>query len=57
MTPSQQCKAAGLKSLDELSEITAVSRFTLRNWHHEKPQLFRAVLVGAVAIRASQALA
>ena len=48
MTPSQQCKAAGLKSLAELVKISEVSEQTLINWHHDKPKLFKLVLAGAV---------
>ena len=52
MTPSEQCKAAGLKSLAELSEITGQSVRTLSNWHKDKPVLFRIVLIGAVVTKA-----
>ena len=48
MTPSQQCKAAGLKSLTELSTISKVSPQTLINWHRDKPTLFALVIAGAV---------
>ena len=48
MTPSQQCKAAGLKSLAELVKISDVSEQTLINWHRDKPKLFKLVLAGAV---------
>ncbi len=48
MTPSQQCKAAGLKSLAELVKISEVSEQTLINWHRDKPKLFKLVLAGAV---------
>ena len=47
MTPSQQAKAAGLKSLLQVSELTGVSIQTLSNWAKNKPKLFRVVLVGA----------
>jgi hypothetical protein len=47
MTPSQQCKAAGLKSLAELVKISEVSEQTLINWHRDKPKLFKLVLAGA----------
>ena len=57
MTPSEQCKAAGLKSLAELSEITGQSVRTLSNWHKDKPVLFRIVLIGAVVERAERAMA
>ena len=53
MTPSEQCKAAGLKSLAELSNISAVSVQTLINWHKDKPALFATVLTGAVVIKAA----
>jgi hypothetical protein len=46
MTPSQQAKAAGLKNLTQVSEITGVSLNTLTNWHRDKPDLFRIVLIG-----------
>ena len=49
MTPSQQAKAAGLKSLLEVSEITGASIQTLSNWAKNKPQLFEVVLAGCVA--------
>ena len=47
MKTSDKCKAAGLKSLAKLSEITGQSTQTLRNWHKFKPELFEIVLRGA----------
>lgn len=47
MTPSQQAKAAGLKSLAELSRVSGVSEQTLINWHRDKPVLFNLVCLGA----------
>ena len=52
MTPSEQCKAAGLKSLAELAKISSASTRTLINWHKDKPALFATVLAGAVVIEA-----
>lgn len=52
MTPSEQCKAAGLKSLAELVRISGVSEQTLINWHKNKPKLFAVVVAGAVSIKA-----
>jgi len=49
MTPSQQAKAAGLKSLSQVSQITGVSLQTLTNWHRNKQHLFRIVIRGCVA--------
>lgn len=46
MTPSQQCKEAGLKSLDQVSKLTGVSVQTLINWHKSKPDLFDVVVLG-----------
>lgn len=48
MKPSDRCKAAGLRSLKELSEITGKTVQTLINWNREKPELFELVLIGAV---------
>ena len=53
MTPSEQCKAAGLKSLAELAKISGVSVQTLINWHRDKPALFATVVAGAVVIKAA----
>ena len=48
-TASQYCKANGLKSLQQLSEVTNVSVQTLSNWwkSEEKNQLFKVVVTGA----------
>ena len=49
MTPAQQAKSVGLKSLTQVSQITGVSLNTLTNWHRDKPELFRIVLLGCTA--------
>lgn len=54
MTPSQQAKAAGLKSLSQVRDMLGtnknghpmVSLQTLNNWAKNKPLLFQAVLDG-----------
>ena len=54
MTPSQQAKSVGLKSLTQVSDHfgdkpsgqPVVSLNTLDNWHKHKPKLFYAVLIG-----------
>ena len=46
MTPAQQAKSIGLNSLTQVSQITGVSLNTLTNWHRDKPELFRIVLIG-----------
>lgn len=46
MTPSQQAKEAGLHGLHQVSRITGVSAQTLNNWHRNKPELFKAVIIG-----------
>ena len=51
MKPSEKCKAAGLKSLAELCEITKQSKETLINWNRNKPELFKAVLTGAAVMK------
>lgn len=49
MTAAVRVKAAGLKNLAQVSEMTGVSRETLRNWFNDKPKLFEIVLKGCVA--------
>ncbi len=51
MTPAELCKAAGLKSLAELAEITGAHEQTIRRWPNTKPQLWAAVLRGAAEIK------
>ena len=48
MTPSQQAKAAGLASLSQVTEISGVSVSTLKDWHKNKPELFKTVIAGCV---------
>jgi hypothetical protein len=50
MTPSQQAKDAGLKSLTQVMDKTGVSLQTLTNWHRDKPKLFAVVVAGCVAV-------
>lgn len=50
MTPSQQAKEAGLKGLSQVSALTGVSLQTLDNWNKSKPDLFKVVLAGCVAL-------
>ena len=49
MTPSQQAKAEGLKSLSQASKMTDQSLQTLSNWAKNKPELFKIVLLGCKA--------
>lgn len=51
ITPSQQCKQAGLKSLAEVSRLTNVCQPTLYNWFKNKPELFNVVIAGCVALK------
>lgn len=54
MTPSQQAKSTGLKSLSQVRDTLGanknghpmVSLQTLANWHKNKPELFEVVLIG-----------
>jgi len=55
MTPSQQAKDMGLKSLNQVSEITGVCLNTLINWHRDKPSLFKTVLQGCKTIARDEA--
>ena len=54
-TPSGAAKNAGLKSLNEVSQISGVSLQTLSNWHKNKPALFEVVIAGCVVKRATGA--
>lgn len=54
MKPSQQCKAVGLKGLDELSQLAGVSAHTLINWFKDNRRLFNLVLYGAVSVLADE---
>lgn len=47
MTPSEQCKAAGLRSLADLARMVHKPPQTLRNWHRDSPELFAIVVAGA----------
>jgi len=54
MTPAQQAKAAGLKSLTQIVEFHGLkengqpllSLNTLTNWHRDKPELFKTTIIG-----------
>lgn len=54
MKPSQQAKAAGLKSLAEVTRMTGVSKDTLNNWSKHKPELFSIVIKGCAAEKAEK---
>lgn len=47
MKPSEKCKAAGLKSLAELSEIANKSVQTLNNTSKQNPVFFDVIVLGA----------
>lgn len=49
MTPSEQCKAAGMSSLAELVRLSQLPKQTLIDWHKTKPRLFELVLKGVIA--------
>jgi hypothetical protein len=48
MLANEKAKKAGLHSLNEMSEITGVSRHTLNNWNKATPLKFDIFLLGAV---------
>lgn len=50
MTASQQAKSVGLKSLAQVAEMTGQSPQTLNNWHKNKHELFKVVLMGCVVL-------
>lgn len=47
MKTSEKAKAAGLKNLNELSQMTGKPTQTLNNWDKNEPELFDIVLKGA----------
>lgn len=47
-TVSETVRAAGLKSVNQLSEMTKVSPFTLRQWFKNRPEVFELMLNGAL---------
>jgi len=50
MTASQQAKAGGFRSLRQVAELANVKERTLYNWFNDKPELFKVVLLGCVAL-------
>lgn len=48
MTPSQQCKTAGLASLSELVRLIKVARSTLIDWHKDSPDKFSMAIDAAL---------
>jgi len=54
MSASDNAKKAGLKSLATVMEMTGQSRQTLQNWHKDKPDLFRVVIAGCVALNQAE---
>lgn len=51
LSPSKQCKAAGLASFAEAVRISAVPYQTLMDWHEDKPKQFECMIAGAAAIK------
>ena len=46
MTPAQECKSYGLKSLTQASELTGWTTKALGDWHKSNPQRFRIIMQG-----------
>ncbi len=57
MTPSQQAKAAGLKSLEEMSQMSCTSVDTLSRWHRRVPRKFQTMLDGCVFQKIKEGIA
>jgi hypothetical protein len=47
MSASKKAKDGGLKSLKEMSELTAVPVTTLTDWEKTKPVTFDVLVIGA----------
>ena len=46
MKAHQEAKAAGMKSLAHMAELTGEPAEKLRRWHRDRPRLFSIVLFG-----------
>ena len=46
MTPAQECKSYGIKSLTQAAELTGWTTKALREWHKSNPQRFRIIMQG-----------
>ncbi|MES0445050.1 MAG: hypothetical protein ABUJ92_00755 [Desulfobacterales bacterium] len=53
MTASQEAKQIGVPSLEWAARQIGKPSQTLRNWHRENHNLFRAVIVGVNELRKS----
>ena len=47
MTAGDAARDFGFDSLMEVSLLSGVSVGTLRNWHINKPQVFKTIMLGA----------
>ena len=56
MKPSEKCKAVGMKSLTELSNISKESVQTLNNWYKNEPRRFELILKGVIFEKTMDAL-
>jgi hypothetical protein len=54
MTPSEQAKTGGLKSLQQMVEMTEVPRQTLVDWHKSRPVLFKIIIFGCQKVLAAK---
>jgi len=50
MTPSQQAKLAGLKSLAQASEMSHIPVSTLRDWFKNYPERFKFIIDACAVI-------
>lgn len=48
---SEKALKVGLKSLEQVSKQTGISRQTLNNWSKNKPDLFDVVLIGVAHLK------
>ena len=48
MTPAQQAKDLGLKSLKQVSELSDTPLSTLHDWARTRPKLFHVILLGCL---------
>jgi len=51
LTPSSQCKAAGLASLKELIDTSGIAKSTLIDWHRNDQRKFKLAICAVLYMK------
>lgn len=51
-TPREIAQDNGLKNLSVVAKLTGIAPRTLDKWCHERPDLFKVIIAGTVALNA-----